>query len=86
MNPALSLWLIGVAAGAAAMPLAIRLAQTNPNQAPNDRIAIAELSDAWNSQGGRAATLLAQMIIWPLTIILLISEATSHIKNRTRRR
>lgn len=85
MNPALSLWLTGVAVGAAVTPLVIRLAQTNTNQSPDDRIAIAELSDAWNSQTGRAATLLTQMIAWPLTIILLISEAISHAKNRTNR-
>lgn len=77
MTIGLAVWLIAAAITAAAWPATIRNAQTN-QQYPEDRTAIAEMHHSWQSRAGRAATLIAIGLVWPVFAWLITKEAIKH--------
>lgn len=81
MNMAMSVWLIGTAAGALSTPAIIRLGQKS--RRPDTRTAAAQVHADWNTQNGRAALLLAQPLLWPIFLTVLLVATVCHATRNT---
>ncbi len=80
MTLALAIWLIGAATTAATWGAVIRAAQRNIKD-PNTRTEVAAMHAAWNTNSGRAATLLTMLALWPV-FTLLAAGVAIHGRNQ----